>query len=117
MENTIVLPPFPTDLFDAIHYYCDLGMCLSPVKLTTTKEGLAKQPLCTWSNISTDDAELGHLFMRSRQGAPFNVTSGLALGLDCGKSGIFVLDVDMKMSKTFPEGAPGKESLAAQQSW
>src|SRR5438132_2158722 len=101
--------PFPTDLDKAAKYLTKRGFALFPVKLMTRVEGgkekLDKTPLCLWANASTLDSQIitSMLDNRRKQG----ITEGLALGLDCGKSGLFAFDVDVR------NGAQGMASLAA----
>src|SRR6266851_2310028 len=105
-----VIEPFPGDLPGAVRWLTQRGFALFPVKLTTVVKGgkvkLDKKPLGCWSAISSKEADYVMELLRSRQGAPWNVKEGLALGMDCGESDAFILDVDVR------NGAPGMESLA-----
>lgn len=108
MNQTTILSPFSTDIFEGSAYLIDtLGFFLFPMELVTTidAQGLAhlgKKPLVKWKDVSTNNVDILHGMLKRFQQQGKNPQ----IGIDCAKSGIFVLDVDVR------NGAKGLESLA-----
>ena len=106
MNQTTLLSPFPTEIFEGSSYLITMGFYLFPMELTTTTDEqglthLGKKPLVKWKDVSTNDIAMLHGMLRRCQQQGKNPQ----LGIDCEKSGIFVLDVDVR------NGAKGRESL------
>jgi len=107
LEDAPTYHTFPLELREAARYFTHHNFAVFPVQLTTVvKKGevkLDKTPMTTHGvKDSTTDPNVILDMLRRRKDAP-----GLAIGVDCEKSGIFVLDVDVR------NDAKGMESLAA----